>query len=131
MIGNLSAPVLLKTLGIVTLLLVASGAGNALLLRKLWIADVEHTAEVERLEQAATIAGLNSALDGSRALAAAAENERKAVVADFRAIALEQAAQTEQYWQRLRKIPPLPLVCAPGQARVDAFNQRENRDGKP
>lgn len=123
---NLAAPVLLKALVITAVLLVASGAGNALLLRKLWISEVEHEAQVERLKQAAVIAGLESALDSSQRLAAAAEAERVAVVEDFRAIALEQQRQTEEYWRRLRKIPPLPLACAPGQARVDAFNYREN-----
>lgn len=126
MLSNVAAPAVFKALVIVTALLFASLAGNAWQLKRAWISETEHAAEIERLQLEAQLAGAQVALDRSRELATEAQARLEEMQNAAGQITADLADQHREYVRRLKDIPPLPVGCGPGTLRVDAFNYREN-----
>lgn len=86
--------------------------------------DAQHAAEVRALTAEAKLSAAQLALARSEGFAAAAATETRRIDKRLEEIASSQQAVTDAYWRRLRTIPDLDISCAPGQERIDAFNDR-------
>jgi hypothetical protein len=115
---------LLITIAALTVLLLASGWWNVSQFRAAAIAEQAHKEEIRALQDEATIAGLTASIGISRRLAAEATQRADKIIEDLRGIALENERLQQEYWRKWKAIPALAPQCAPGEMRVEAFNER-------
>ena len=121
----LAAPLLLKIGAGLALALAASLYGNY----HQWSSAIQERAvrafEVSELTAKAEALAAQNALEYTRGFNDAAAQEGQRIDQRMAEIADQQERLAADYWRRLRSIPPMPVGCAPGEQRIDAFNNWE------
>jgi hypothetical protein len=115
------APLSAKLILGLSLALLASMAGNFLLVRSAWIAHGEAKGQKAREKLERENASLTRKIEIDAALAAQAKPQNEQLLADLRDIA-ERGQQTRVIYRQAAAKSPLAAVCVPGQARMDAVN---------
>lgn len=110
--------------GVAASTLLVSLVANLLLFR-LWLSSSSACSQkIERLVSGAELASSRRALRASSGVAASAQEASMAATEEMKRLAAEQRLLLGRYWDRIEGLPPLPEGCGPGEARVDAFNER-------
>lgn len=100
----------------------ASLVGNFLLVRHMWIEAGERKGEAERHKLQAQVETFERSQAVSQALLKAGQEDHEDLVADLQAIADSTKAHKAR-GGKVAKANPLPVVCAPGEKRVESVNK--------
>lgn len=113
----------MRTIITLSIALVLSLATNIAAVYLIGSTRASSEAKVEQARQAGAIDALKGRVDQINRVALDAERDGRQLQAELRTVDSKAAQLLRGYQTFVADLPPLPLGCGPGKARVDAINR--------